>query len=159
MESARAAPAGDFVEVGVYKGGSAIALAEVAREQNRRLFLFDTFYGIPLRGPEDTHKVGDFGDTSLEAVRAAIPDAIIVQGIFPYSLTEGTLDRVAIAHIDVDQYTSTLFAAQALEHFMVPGGVMIFDDYDVLAGAKLAVEEAFPGRVVMSTQGKARVIF
>jgi hypothetical protein len=60
--AASEAPPGDFVEVGVYKGGSAAVLAEVARARGRRLFLFDTFSGMPhSEQGVDHHVVGDFG--------------------------------------------------------------------------------------------------
>lgn len=162
METARAAPDGDFVEVGVYKGGSARALWEVAKERQRRLFLFDTFTGIPCCDDRfDTHRIGDFSDTSIDAVRAAVPGAIIVQGIFPWTLptVKQRLGPIAIAHIDVDQYDSTHACCSKLGPLMAAGGVMVFDDYDVLNSARLAVEECFAGRVEMSRAGKARVRF
>ena len=158
METARAAPAGDLVEVGVYQGGSALALAEVAREQGRRLFLFDTFTGIPYAGWHDRHVPGDFADTSLEAVTALIPWAEVVPGVFPTTLHEG-VGTIALAHVDCDQYESVRACCEALAPRMAPGGVMVFDDYDVLPGARLAVDECYNGRVEISRQGKARVRF
>jgi predicted O-methyltransferase YrrM len=159
METARATPPGPLVEIGVYKGGSAAHLAQVAREQGRELWLFDTFEGIPFQDPaRDFHKVGDFSDTSLEAVRAALPDAICVPGIFPSTLP-GKLDGVALAHIDCDQYDSVRQSALSLGPRMAAGGVMVFDDYDVLQGARQAVDELFGDRVRISAQGKARVSF
>lgn len=158
METARAAPAGDLVEVGVYKGGSAASLAQVAREQKRRLFLFDTFAGIPYADADDFHRAGDFGDTCVEAVRAAIPDAIVVAGVFPQSLP-ADVGPVAVAHIDCDQYRSVIESARALAPLMAPGGVMVFDDYNVLVGARRAVDEIFADRIVISPEGKARVFF
>lgn len=158
-EFARLRPKGDFVEVGVYKGGSAVVLADVAREQNRRLFLFDTFTGIPLHDPQrDYHQIGDFADTSVESVRAAIPDAFIVQGVFPCTLTD-EVGPIALAHIDCDQYESVRACCLKLGPRMVSGGVMAFDDYNVLEGARAAVDECFPGRVQTSFHGKARVFF
>lgn len=157
--AARDAPKGDIVEVGVYQGGSARVLAEVAIEQGRTLFLFDTFWGIPMRDDErDTHAIGDFSETSADAVREAIPSAVVIPGIFPYTLTAEP-SRIAFAHVDVDQYESTRLACEALAARMVEGSLMVFDDYDVLPGAKAAVDEVFPGRVGMSAQGKARVRF
>lgn len=159
METARATPPGDFVEVGVYKGGSAAVLADVAREQGRRLFLFDTFSGIPTADPSvDWHVVGDFGDTSADAVRKAIPDAFVVEGVFPGTLTND-VGPIAFAHIDVDQYESTSDACLALRGRMVAGGIMVFDDFDVLPSAERAVREIFGNRVTISKQGKARVYF
>jgi predicted O-methyltransferase YrrM len=161
VETARIAPPGDLVEVGVYRGGSAVALARVAREQKRRLYLFDTFTGIPCANPSvDEHKVGDFGDCSMDDVRAAIPEATIIVGVFPGTLKHvPELGPIALAHIDCDQYSSVRACCDWLDSKMAPGGVMVFDDYDCLPGAKKAVEEMFPGRARISAQGKARVTF
>jgi len=159
IETARVCPPGDFVEVGVYKGGSAARLAEVAKEQHRRLFLFDTFCGIPHADPTvDHHKVGDFNDTSLREVQAALPDAICIPGVFPGTLP-AELISIALAHIDCDQYRSVFDCCFMLAPRMVSGGVMVFDDYDCIPGAAKAVTECFNDRVVMSARGKARVYF
>lgn len=158
MWTARNCPPGNLVEVGVYKGGSAAALAEVAKEQGRKLFLYDTFTGIPYSTPGvDHHIVGDFSDTSIEQVRAAIPSAIIRQGIFPDTLTD-EVGGIALAHIDCDQYASVHACCVRLAPYMVPGGIMVFDDYDVLPGARAAVHDVFTD-IEISAQGKARVYF
>ena len=75
---ARDTPVGTFVEVGVYRGGSAAWLDELAHEQGRELYLFDTFHGIPYRThPDDGHNVGDFADgATREQIALAFPDAI-----------------------------------------------------------------------------------
>lgn len=159
VHTARDCPPGDFVEVGVYKGGTAAALAGVAREQGRRIFLFDTFKGIPhANAAIDHHRVGDFADTSLQAVQSAIPDAVFKAGTFPKTL-DGDVKQIALAHVDCDQYASVKACCKHLAPLMVPGGVMVFDDYDVLPGAKCAVDEAFGDRVKISKAGKARVTF
>ena len=162
IEEARRAPDGDFVEVGVYKGGSLSALASVAREQGgtRRVWGFDTYAGIPFRlDGVDHHKVGDFGDTSLDAVRQAVPDAICVPGVFPDTLTD-EVGPIALAHVDCDQYQSVYDCCRALGPRMVPGGVMVFDDPDVLPGAAEAVLAVFPReRITVSPRGKWRVYF
>lgn len=161
MEEARRAPSGDFVEVGVYQGGSAAALAQVVREHGgRRLWLFDTFAGIPfqLEGV-DHHQPGDFADTSMEEVQRAIPEGTCVSGIFPQTLSDD-VGPIAFAHIDCDQYQSVLDCIDHLGPRMVSGGVMVFDDPDVLAGAALAVRERFAGdRIQVSCMGKWRVYF
>jgi O-methyltransferase len=161
VQTARAAPSGDFVEVGVYKGGSAAHLAGVAKDKARRLFLFDTFTGIPFADPDlDHHKVGDFNDVSLEEVRAALPEATIAAGVFPNTLKYcPDLGPIALAHIDCDQYKSVRESAIALVPLMAPGGVMVFDDYNVLNGARKAVDEQFGKRVEVSPCGKAWVRF
>src|SRR6266511_1529527 len=88
LQYATVAPPGNFAEFGVYRGGTAKHLAKIARQRGCLLYLFDTFAGIPFAGPHDVHKVGDFSDTSLEAVHELIPDAILVPGVFPQSIEE-----------------------------------------------------------------------
>jgi O-methyltransferase len=156
---ARQTPAGAFVEVGVYQGGTAWHLASVAREQGRELFLYDTFTGIPHSDTDkDVHKVGDFGDTSIEQVREAIPDATVVQGIFPASAVR--MPQISFAHVDCDQYQSIVETSEYLIPLMVPGGMIWFDDYNCLSGATQAVDRVFGGRVQQApTSHKAFVLF
>lgn len=143
-----AMPPGCIVELGVYKGGSAIYLAEVARAQGRKLFLYDTFTGIPVKDEVDPHGIGDFGDTSAHAVAEAIPDAVLVPGIFPDSLIE--MPPIAFCHVDADQYRSVKAACEHFGPRMAKGGMMVFDDYRQLEGATRAVDECFGERLDMS---------
>jgi len=154
---ARRTPPGCFVEVGVYKGGSAFCLAKLAAAQQRPVFLYDTFTGIPYKDEGDLHDVGEFADTSLRDLRATIPWATIVQGIFPGSAV--AMPPVAFAHIDCDQYRAVRDAALYLSPRMVQGGVMWFDDYGCLPGATRAVIEVFPDRIERAYGGKALVRF
>lgn len=132
---------GCFVEVGVYKGGSAWHLAAMARRQGRDLHLFDTFTGIPFKGVLDDHNVGDFGDCTAESVRAAIPDAKVHVGIFPTTLPIN-LGDVAFVHVDCDQYRSVKDCIASLWPRMLIGAVMLFDDWECTRGATRAIEEA-----------------
>jgi O-methyltransferase len=149
---AAACPPGAFVEFGVYKGGAAEKLADIARAQGRLLYLYDTFEGIPFKGPHDSHNVGDFCDTSVDEVRALIPDAVIVPGVFPESLI--AMEPIAFVHVDADQYESVAAAIRVFPPLMVRRGVMVFDDYKCLDGATRAIEEwGEPFR--LTAQGKA----
>jgi len=136
---AQSTPAGAFVEVGVYHGGTAWHLAQVAQAQGRPCYLYDTFTGIPYRGELDSHRVGDFADTSVEEVKTAIPYATVVAGIFPDSAVE--MGPVAFVHLDVDQYRSYREALAYFQPRMVEGGVIWCDDVGCLAGADAAVKE------------------
>jgi O-methyltransferase len=149
-------PPGAFVEVGVYQGGSAEVLHGLAQEQGRALFLFDTFCGIPFRGEDDRHVVGDFADTSMADVARLCPQAVIVAGVFPASLVE--TGPVAFVHADADQYQSTRDICTHLAPRMVPGGVMLFDDFAHLDGCRRAVVESFPGYERLA-DGRAYVRF
>lgn len=149
-------PEGCFVEVGVYQGGSAWHLYQLAQEQGRSLFLYDTFDGIPYQGDIDVHKVGDFGDTSFEAVCQLMPRANVLRGIFPASMVR--MPPVAFAHIDCDQYQAVADCIRVLTPLMAPGGAMVLDDAFCLAGATKALEDS--GRAYTLTErGKALLRF
>jgi hypothetical protein len=153
VATAKDTPVGCFVEVGVYKGGTASYLTELAEEQNREIYLYDTFTGIPFREEYEKHKVGDFNDTSFESVRDALPYAKVIQGIFPKSAIE--MPNIAFAHIDVDQYKSYIDCIEYLSSKMVKGGIMWFDDYE-LEGAKNAIDELFGEKIIFAKCGHKR---
>lgn len=159
-ETAGAVPPGAFIEVGVYRGGSAERLAKVAREHGRDLWLFDSFTGIVERTEGvDHHKVGDFSDTSVGEVRALIPEALIVVGDACETLPATDTGPLAFVHMDVDQYATHRACIAELQPRMVRGGVMWFDDADALAGAWKAVSEAFGDRLQQHDCGKWFVRF
>ncbi len=147
---------GCFVELGVYKGGSAWHLARLAKEQDRTLHLFDTFTGIPEQSVHDIqHKIGDFADTDVATVMALIPSAIFHVGEFPATMIE--IGNIAFAHIDCDQYFSCM---AAIEHFLprlLSGGIMLFDDYTATHGVTKAVNEAFGDQIHLTIE-KAYII-
>jgi Macrocin-O-methyltransferase (TylF) len=150
-------PDGCFVEVGVYRGGAAWYLLRLAKEMDRRLHLFDTFTGIPDRGPQDhEHRIGDFSDTSFEAVQRALGDYPIYHvGVFPSTMIRGWDEPIAFAHIDCDQYSGIKASIERILPLMPRGGIMLFDDYNATSGCRLAVKEAFGPSVLVTKQGKA----
>jgi hypothetical protein len=142
---ARKTPPGAFAEIGVYRGGSAKVLYDIAQEQDRELHLFDTFKGIPFQTPGlDRHEVGNFAvEPGFEHVlREALPLAWIYVGTYPETHGDD-LPPMAFVHVDCDQYTSYKAALTLMWPLLVPGGIMLFDDYPYLGGAKKAVEEHF----------------
>jgi len=144
LKRASATPKGCFVEVGVFQGGSAIPLSQVAKDQNRDFFGYDTFEGIPCYEGIDYHKIGDFCYPDLNSLLAKLPCGRLVKGIFPDTLLPETT-QIAFVHLDVDQYASYRNAIEALRYRMVPGGIMWFDDAGLthLPGASKACLEAF----------------
>lgn len=120
---------GAAAELGVYKGCTARALCKAMPE--RRVMLFDTFTGIPEKGEDDVHNVGDFGDTSLEGVMRSLKDCSNADyrvGCFPEDC-DFLLFAFAFIHLDFDQYKPTLAALQLFFPLLVKGGVIILDDW------------------------------
>lgn len=146
------APPGIVCEVGVWKGGSLRYLAE--RHPDRQFFGFDTFEGMPpVTDKDNHHRQGDFSNTSLPTVQAAFEDlnhVQLVKGLFPASdTTAGQL--VALAHVDVDIYESTLNCFRHFAARMATGGRIYCDDAFVTTcqGATIALTQfsAETGRV------------
>lgn len=144
-ELAASTPPGDFAEVGVFRGGSAEAFYKIALAQGRGLHLFDTFTGTPFHTPGlDRHKIDDeFAAPGTEAaLRALLPLAKLYVGTYP-DTHPADLPPLAFIHCDCDQYQSYRAVIDKLWPLVVPGGIMLFDDYPYLAGAKKAVEETW----------------
>lgn len=131
-------PAGPLVEVGVYKGGSSQVLYEITQKQGRALYLYDTFAGIPHMDEWDSHPVGDFSDVTVENIVKALPGAIVQRGVFPHDDLI-VPEKVAFAHLDVDQERSYRESLDALMPRMLRGGMILCDDY-CLRGAARAID-------------------
>ena len=144
---------GAFAEIGVYRGGSASRLYEIAQRQGRALHLYDTFVGHPIVDPDHDnphqHPKGRYGQDAItpDELRDAMPDCVVHAGTFPETLTY--LAPLAFAHVDADLYHPTLAACQLLPAMMPDGGVLYFDDYsrtDGCPGVREAVDAVFgPG--------------
>lgn len=141
---------GDFIECGVYKGGSASFLAMVMEGSGKRLRLFDTFSGMPecdaARDP--LHVKGDFSDVSIDEVRSVVGREQFVSlhpGVIPQSFDALNDVQIAFAHVDVDIYESTRACCEFIYPRLSSGGVMVLDDYGHRSclGAKQAVDEYF----------------
>lgn len=158
--TATLAPAGAIVEIGVYQGGSASVLYQVARAQGRELFLYDTFAGHPFHDDGiDDHPLGRFADAiDPNRLRELLPHAHVIVGTFPESLVE--MPPVAFVHADADIYQSTLAICRDMPPRMVDLGVLYFDDYSHgdCRGCKRAVDEIFGSLVSVLPGGQAKVV-
>ena len=142
---------GDIWECGIYKGGTAAMMASILKKHGawKKLFLFDTFEGMPDTNVEkDFHQKGDFSDTSLEAVKEYIQESelcIFRKGFIPETFAGLESKKIALAHIDVDIYQSILDCLQFIWPRLSFGGFIVFDDYGFPScpGARASVDEFF----------------
>jgi O-methyltransferase len=148
---------GDFVEAGVWKGGTAAMFAKLIREHSprpRQFHLFDTFAGMPPTHEHDAYyKGGEFADTSVGVVRAKLGDAEFAAfhpGLIPDTFAGCEGLRFAFAHVDLDVYQSIRDACAFIYPRLAVGGVMVFDDYawSTCPGARRAVDEFFATRLM-----------
>lgn len=142
---------GDFAEIGVWRGNSAAVLAYFAKQQSRRVMLFDTFGGFSpadIEGADKDRAAGFFSDTSIEIVKSVIGDAWSVcevyPGYFPETVTpELSNQRFALVNLDCDLYKPMRAGLSFFYPRMSPGGLFMLHDYSSLhwKGAKQAVDE------------------
>ncbi|RKZ16770.1 methyltransferase [bacterium] len=129
---------GDFLEVGVWRGGTGCLLASrvAMLGLGATVHLCDTFEGVVKATGADSHyQGGEHADTSESLVRG-LADALdlnnieLHRGIFPDDVT-GDLDghRFRFAHIDVDVYESGRRSFEWLWPRMPAGGIVVFDDF------------------------------
>jgi len=142
LDFARTAPDGAIVEVGVFMGGSLRWLAR----SGRQCYGYDTFAGMPfLCKPEiDDHHGGDFPVERREVIKsmADLPNVMLIPGVYPGS-DYICPQPVALAHVDVDLYESTLSALRHLWPLMAKGGRIYMDDVftETCRGATMAMCE------------------
>lgn len=145
---------GDLVECGCARGGSAALMALTLQElgAQRRLWLFDTFEGLPAPTQEDPDydiaKLWTGGCAgSLEEVqdlftRLGVSDGVeFVPGLFQQSLPGSQVREIALLHIDGDWYESVKTCLEHLYDKVAPGGWIQLDDYGYWKGAHRAVDE------------------
>lgn len=137
---------GEFWECGVHRGKRSAALRNLLRETGRTLRLFDTFAGLPPRGPQDTGRSAQtFADALLAAVQARLPDPFIAWHVGRIPETFVGLDdsKIAFAYVDLDLYASTRDALTFIRPRVQPGGAIVVDDYaeTLWPGVRVAVDE------------------
>ena len=161
--------AGDFIECGVFRGGTALLLARMLSQANKKLWLFDSFEGLSQDSLEkgDFYRKGEFNETSLEAVSELLSPyshcVALRKGWIPASFIGSEHLQFSFAHVDVDIYDPALACCKFIYPRLVSGGIMMFDDYGYPAcrGERNAVDEFFADKghpVIVLPSGQALVI-
>ncbi len=145
---------GDIVECGSARGGSAALMALTLRRlgSQRKLWLFDTFEGLPAPSSQDPDFeladlftgscVGTLDEVQDLFYRLNIADdATFVKGLFQETLPVTSIQQIAVLHIDGDWYESVRVCLNCLYDKVVDGGVIQLDDYGYWKGARKAVDE------------------
>jgi hypothetical protein len=165
----RAVP-GAFVECGVWRGGSALAMATTLLalgDTTRDLWLYDTFWlEMPPGGAHDRDVFGNtsedlkrvaashegFRNGSAESVRALVTSAgypadrvHIVEGLVEDTIPDRAPEEIALCRLDTDFYESTAHELRHLCGRLGEEGILIIDDYGHFLGARQAVDEYFDG--------------
>jgi predicted O-methyltransferase YrrM len=144
---------GDYVEIGVYKGTSALAALRYmkARGMHRRSWFLDTFEGFAYeaaRVSRDAVWADTHNDVLLQEVEAKLTaessDARVVQTNIVLESLPIEINSIAVANVDVDIYEAVKAALEKVAPLIRVGGVIICEDSGhtpYLIGAYAAVRE------------------
>ncbi|HDR7961424.1 MULTISPECIES: TylF/MycF family methyltransferase [Bacillus] len=148
---------GDFIETGVWRGGSCIFMNGFLQANNitdRTVWVADSFEGLPAPNLEQYPK--DYGDylhtfdylrVSLETVQEnfrkydLLNDQVkFLKGWFKDTLPSAPVEKIAIARLDGDMYESTMDSLVNLYDKVSTGGYIIIDDYGLVTCAEAVTD-------------------
>lgn len=144
---------GDYVELGCYKGDTSLLIADVVRDSGKRLWIYDSFEGLPEKTLEDTSELGqDFQKGVLNVtkrevkerfLRAGLPVPAIKKAWFNELKDTDLPEKIAFAFLDGDLYESIKVSLELIGGKMAPGGIVIIHDYKnpALPGVAKATNE------------------
>jgi len=159
---------GSFVECGVFKGGSTMAMAYMLNELNikdRDIYLYDTYSGMTEPRELDVSMHGEVASekfknkaikqdntfwcySGIDEVKKNVfstgypeDNFKFIKGKVEDTIPENTPDKIALLRLDTDWYESTKHELIHLFPKIVKNGVLIIDDYGHWEGARKAVDE------------------
>jgi O-methyltransferase len=146
---------GDVVEFGCYKGTTSLFLARMLAKTNsdKKLFLYDSFAGLPEKSRPDLSRVGEeFRAGELAATKKDLLKTfaknnltrpIVVKSWFSEIREEQLPREISFAFFDGDFYESIRDSFAKCNDKFAAGATIIVDDFanEKLPGAARAVDE------------------
>lgn len=161
---------GSIVELGVFKGGSLIQFATfrelLEHENSRKIIGFDIFGKFPESKTVASDQIFiekfTVGEKNLDFLtkeelqksfsHKKIENVELVQGdireTVPNYIKEHPELKISLLHIDTDVYEPAKVGLECLYDKVVRGGLIVLDDYAVVEGETLAVDEFFADKDV-----------
>ena len=124
----------DYLEFGVWEGKSLKAWMNLNTHPGSRFIGFDSFEGLPedwghfavIRKKGTFSTGGDVPD--IEDQRLSLVKGYFQETLVP-SLKSHEPENRLLIHCDADLYTSTLYPLTVLNPYIVPGTIIIFDEF------------------------------
>jgi len=158
---------GDFVECGVWKGGSSMLIAltlQIMNVNDRKIWMYDTYEGMSDPTVEDKHFDGSDAQkllnetnrledqiwcySTFEEVEENIkstkyPFHLIqmIKGKVEDTIPENLPLKISLLRLDTDFYESTKHELNHLYPILSKFGVLFIDDYGHWQGARQATDE------------------
>lgn len=152
---------GDICEFGIAQGATSVLMAHEIFGSKKKIWLFDSFQGLPMPGKGDK-LLDDFlnlGSIQAYTGKLKSPEKLVrsklksikfpsgriqvVPGFIEDSIHSGCLpSRVSFAFVDFDFYEGISIALNFLDSHMERNGLIVVDDYGYFStGAKTATDE------------------
>ena len=133
---------GDYLEFGVYRGGSFIQAFHLAKKygfSRMRFFAFDSFLGLPT-SEGTTFQEGEYHcsrELFTKAIRKAGVDldkVRVVEGFYTDSLGNDVkvnheIKKAALIHVDSDLYVSAKQVLHFVQDLLQLGSIIVFDNW------------------------------
>jgi hypothetical protein len=110
-------------------------MIELLQNSNKKLFLFDTFSGVPENSKtektEDFNVQHNFKGYSYETVRELLKknqNVEIIKGNIEYTLNI-IRNKISFSHIDLNYFNSTLYTLKYIYEVTQKNGIILIDDY------------------------------
>lgn len=164
---------GDFVECGVFRGGSSMMIAYCMNEFqksniNKKLWMYDTYEGMTEANKFDVNILGEkaihvlnktkknnnnkdiWAYSTLETVKKNMQKTNIKED--QYCFVKGPVEKtlrtirpkkISLLRLDTDFYSSTKAELENLYDLVEKNGIIIIDDYGHWEGCKKAVDDFF----------------
>jgi len=123
---------GDFIELGCYTGHTAMAVIKKVPFQTlgKNYYLYDLFEWNETHTHNKLKAFDKLNVYQYVCERFTSYDFVkIIKGSVPQSFSYGFPEKIAFAHIDLNQPIPEAGALELLIPRLVSGGVIVFDDY------------------------------
>ena len=151
---------GDLMECGVWRGGACIFMQGYLRAYgmtDRRLFVADSFDGLPRPADNDSLDLSKDEFPELAVNRQDVErhfelynlfdeNVIFLAGWFKDTLPTAPVERLALLRLDGDLYESTMDTLTHQYDKVIPGGIVIVDDFNNIQECRAAVRDFFRAR-------------
>jgi O-methyltransferase len=146
---------GAIIECGTWRGGMSAGMVEVGGF-DRNYYFFDSFEGLPPVAEVDGKAAKEYENSlstpgcaaSLDEFKQTMsmtgcpPEKInAYKGFFESTLPGFSPPKIAVLRLDGDWYESTMICLEKFWDHVLPGGLILIDDYYVWEGCSKAVHD------------------
>jgi hypothetical protein len=122
---------GDFVECGVYRATGIKTVVDYlgGKEFPKQFYGYDTYDYNPVAGHAFEGQQPGFYE-EVQKRFEGYPQVHLIRGLIPDSFKGACPEKIAYLHIDLNNAESEIATLDALFDRVVPGGIIILDDYE-----------------------------